>query len=384
MSHEISSIDRVGLHTQQAWHKLGLVIDDDLTAVQAGERFGMFWTVNGYPLVAHSSRATGALDDLRQALANGGPLALERAQAALAEYERHAIAVDSHVANVRTSDCDGNEIAHLLGVVGADYQVCQNRELAEFTDALAQTGQVTIESAGSIRGGKRVWFLARGEAFNVGGADKVYPYILVSNGHDGGQSIRVTPTTVRVVCSNTLHMVIPADDGVTRPETAAISIRHSGKLSDKLEQAKRALAYYGNTLQRNRDLFETMQAQRFDRDQALKLFADSYSAFWEVATDDDLKADDFKTRQNARNRMKRMDKAATEFLRRYDREQRETGLADSAWLAFNAMTGFVQHDRTAIGANDQARIARRMESNLFGLNASRTHDVLAHTLALAS
>jgi phage/plasmid-like protein (TIGR03299 family) len=292
-------------------------------------------------------------------------------------------AVDSHVANVRTADCDGQPINEILGIVGADYQVCQNRELAEFTDALAQTGQVTIESCGSIRGGKRVWFLARGESFDVGGADKVYPYVLVSNGHDGTQAIRVTPTTVRVVCSNTLHMVIPQEDG-TRPESAAITIRHSGKIADKLEQAKRALRYYGNTLARNRELFETMQAAKMDRDQALQVFSDSYSAFWEVATPEELASADAKQRRNAENRVGRMRKASDAFLARYAAEQEKLGLADSAWLAFNAMTGYVQHDKGARGANDSARVERRRESNLFGLNAHRTHEILAGTLALAS
>lgn len=350
MSHEIETLDTVGLKGQQAWHGLGVVIDDDLTAAQAAERFGLTWHVNQWRLTA-----TGP---------NG-----------------ETIEVPSHVANVRPGTV-ADPFA-LLGIVGADYQVCQNRELAEFTDALAQTGTVVIESCGSIRNGKRVWFLARGEAFNVGGsADKVYPYVLVSNGHDGTQAIRVTPTTVRVVCSNTLHMVIPSAEGIgSRPDEAAITIRHSGKIADKLEQARRALAYYGNTLQRNRDLYDAMQAKRIDQETALKLFADTYAAFWEVATPEELA--DPATRRTAESRVERMRKASDAFMQRWCDEQTATGIGSTVWSAFNGVTGFVQHDKGARGKDDADRIARRTESNLFGVNAARTREVFASALALA-
>lgn len=351
MGHEITDIDRVGLKGEQAWHGLGVVVDDDLTAEQAGERFKMFWGVDGRPLFYQA--ADGAFKP-----------------------------VDTHVANIRTADADGNSIEHLLGVVGADYQVCQNRELAQFTDALAQTGQVVIESCGSIRGGKRVWFLARGASFDIGGTDKVWPYLLVSNGHDGTQAIRVTPTTVRVVCSNTLHMVIPNTEG-ERPETAALTIRHQGKISDKLEQAKNALAYYQSTLARNVEMYEAMQAKRIDRNAALKLFGAAYATFWEAATEDDLTSTDDETRRVAAHRMRRMQEAAKAFLARFETENKETGLGETQWSYFNALTGFIQHDKKGRGKDDSDRVARRMESNLFGVNSYRTHEVLAASLAMA-
>jgi phage/plasmid-like protein (TIGR03299 family) len=353
MSHEIQDIDRVGLKGDQAWHGLGVVVADDLTAVQAADRFGMLWPVVQRPVFWQS--------------ADG-------------QYQP----VDSHVANIRTADADGNRIQEMLGLVGADYSVCQNRELAEFTDALAQTGRVVIESCGSIRGGKRVWFLARGDEFTIGDRDVVHPYVLVSNAHDGTQAIRITPTTVRVVCSNTLHMVIPSDeDSATRPETAAITIRHCGKIADKLEQARRAMAYYGDTLRRNRELFDFMQSKKVSHETVMRLFADSYSAFWEVAAPEELSSGDPKLRQIAMNRRTRMEKASAAFMRRYAGERDTLALGDTLWGAFNAMSGFLQHDKTASGSDDAARVARRMESNLFGVNAARTHEVLAASLALS-
>ena len=318
MAHEleqVGTLDFVALVGKQAWHKLGVLIPDGQSAVEAGESMGMFWPVARYALEAV------APDGMR-------------------------IPVDTHVANIRTKDLQGNAIQHLLGIVGADYSVCQNRELAEFTDALAQTGKVTIETVGSIRGGKRVWFLARGESFKIGGTDEIVPYVLVSNGHDGTQAIRVTPTTVRVVCSNTLHMVIPREEN-TAFDSAAITIRHSGKIADKLEQAKAALAYYGATLARNRELFELLNDKAMDRQQGLAVFAGTYAKFWETATPDELNSTDDETRRVASNRLARMENASELFLQRYADEQSRLGIGGSAWAYFNAMTGYVQHDSTA-------------------------------------
>jgi|GEM_PF-6370454 len=194
MSHEIETLDTVGLRGEQAWHNLGVVIQDDLTAVQAAERFELTWPVDQDKLAAISRQASDALELAKRLYSEG------RDSAALEGFKAFVdllSPVTTHVANMRRGTHEGLDVNELLGIVGADYKVCQNQELAEFTDALAQTGKVVIESCGSIRNGKRVWFLARGDAFNVGGIDKVFPYILVSNGHDGTQAIRVTPTTVR-------------------------------------------------------------------------------------------------------------------------------------------------------------------------------------------
>ena len=71
-------------------------------------------------------------------------------------------------------------------------------------------------------------------------------------------------------------------------------------------------------------------------------------------------------------------------MQRWTDEQTKLGIGQTIWSAFNAMTGFLQHDKTARGSDDAARVERRIDSNLFGINATRTHEVLAGALALAS
>lgn len=131
-----------------------------------------------------------------------------------------------------------------LGIVSPDYRPIQNQELAEFCELLAEQGDtVKVESAGSIRNGGKVWFLLRGESFSVRKKDEVTPYILVSNGHDGKTALRCTPTTVRVVCSNTLHMVIPRTENrkTVKNVPASYVACHLGDIKGKIEDAKQAL-----------------------------------------------------------------------------------------------------------------------------------------------
>ncbi len=333
MSHEITRNDSLMLRQQRAWHGLGTIIEDDLGAVQACERHGLGWEVDAWPVFTRNP-VTGEM-----------------------------VAIPENVANVRQIDTPEGKVASVLGIVGQNYAVCQNRELAEFMDALAQTGNVTIETCGSIRGGKRIWFLARSDSYELAGGDKSYSYILGSNAHDGTQAIRLDPTDIRVVCANTLRMVVPDASEGRLVDPAAITIRHSGQIGGKLEEARKALREYDQIKARHREVVERLAEKKIDRRTAMEYFAGQYSAAYAT----EAETDDYKLR---RRRQKAMDKAAGSFMRRFDQECAKFGGA-SAWLALNAWTGYAQHDATSKGKNDVERRENRIRSTLFGVGAQR-------------
>lgn len=64
------------------------------------------------------------------------------------------IPVPGFKANLREKD------SHVLGVVTDRYKVVQNEDAFAFTDSLLGEG-ITYETAGSLRGGRRTWLLAR-------------------------------------------------------------------------------------------------------------------------------------------------------------------------------------------------------------------------------
>ena len=99
-----------------------------------------------------------------------------------------------------------------LGVVSDSYKVVQPFEVLDFFREWAQSGGMTIESAGVLFGGKRYFAtakLADGVFVDgVGGRDKVVPYVLLSTSADGSLATEGRLTTVRTVCNNTLRMAM--------------------------------------------------------------------------------------------------------------------------------------------------------------------------------
>ncbi len=130
-------------------------------------------------------------------------------------------------ANIRSTD------RKVLGVVTDRYKVVQNEEAFVFTDALLGEG-VRYETAGSLQGGRKVWLLARlPQAYIIAG-ERISPYLVFSNTHDGSGAIRVAVTPIRVVCNNTLNLAL----ATTKRSWSAI---HTGDIGNKMEEA-------GNTL----------------------------------------------------------------------------------------------------------------------------------------
>jgi phage/plasmid-like protein (TIGR03299 family) len=122
------------------------------------------------------------------------------------------------------------EDGKILGVVGPNYRVLQNRDAFKFFDPFLAAGEAELDTAGSLQGGKRLWVLAkikRGIADVVPG-DPVESHILLSNSHDGTLSVRVGFTPIRVVCANTLHAA--HKDG----ESRLIRIKHTQSMGENL------------------------------------------------------------------------------------------------------------------------------------------------------
>lgn len=137
--------------------------------------------------------------------------------------------IKGYKANVRDSD------RRVLGVVTDRYKVVQNHEAFSFTDELLGQG-VRYETAGSLQEGRKVWLLAHMPHEYIISGERISPYLLFSNSHDGSGAIKVALTPIRVVCNNTLNLALRTAErswsmihtGVT---ILALQYPDSGKLS---------------------------------------------------------------------------------------------------------------------------------------------------------
>ena len=113
----------------------------------------------------------------------------------------------------------------------------QNHAAFEFFDAIVQDKLAIYETAGALKGGRHIWMLARlPKTLRAAGDDEIRPYVLLANSHDGTRALRMIPTTIRVVCPNTLNLALgrsAATDGVT--------IFHNESLDRRVADAREKL-----------------------------------------------------------------------------------------------------------------------------------------------
>ena len=92
-----------------------------------------------------------------------------------------------------------------LGVVSDRYKIHQPADVLDFFNTLMQSAGFTLEVAGAIRGGKRIWALANvNKEAVVLHDDAVKGYLLLSTSFDGSAATIGQFTSIRVVCNNTL------------------------------------------------------------------------------------------------------------------------------------------------------------------------------------
>ena len=135
--------------------------------------------------------------------------------------------VEGYKANIRDAD------RKVLGVVTDRYKVIQNREAFAFSDALLGEG-VRYETAGSLQGGRKVWLLAHMPHEYIITGERISPYLLFSNTHDGSGAIKVALTPIRVVCNNTLNLALSA-------AKRSWSMIHTGDIKSKMKEARDTL-----------------------------------------------------------------------------------------------------------------------------------------------
>ena len=142
-------------------------------------------------------------------------------------YTENEELIQGYKANVRDTD------RKVLGVVTDRYKVIQNEEAFAFTDTLLGEG-VRYETAGSLQEGRRVWMLARLPREFIIGGERISPYMVFSNTHDGSGAVKTALTPIRVVCNNTLNLAL-------RTAKRSWSMIHTGDISGKIAEAKNTL-----------------------------------------------------------------------------------------------------------------------------------------------
>ncbi|GAB3647259.1 DUF932 domain-containing protein [Ramlibacter alkalitolerans] len=184
MPHLVETMAHVGV---APWHRLGNALPSRQPIEVWAEQAGMDWEILQAP-VQYQTYTT----DASRVLSFEGQKVLYRS--------------DTHAA---------------LSVVGSRYQIVQPKTVLEFYRDLTEAAGYELETAGVLKNGRKLWALARmGKEAKLKGNDVVRGYFLLATSCDGTLATTATPTTVRVVCNNTLAMAL---NGATH----AIRVPHS-------------------------------------------------------------------------------------------------------------------------------------------------------------
>lgn len=308
------------------WHGLGQQMEEDATIDDWRIAAGLNWEIQARP-VFH-----GILD------ANGKKKAQE---------------IEGRKALVRS------DTQACLSIMSDRYRIVQPEEILEFYRELVEGSRFSIETAGSLKGGAKIWALARGNLdLRVAGQDLIKPYLLLATAADGSMSTVSDFTTVRVCCNNTMTMAVGSNGG-----KASIRIPHSRKFD--AGAVKEELGLVDERFETFAEDVDVLADIKMSTADAIKFFVSQYA-----------KTDEDDIVQNERH-VQRVVSRLTDLYRTGPGADLRSAKG-TAWGAVNAITRFEDFEG---GARTDSN---RFNSAQFGSAANRKVKAFNSALKLAA
>jgi phage/plasmid-like protein (TIGR03299 family) len=235
MSHAIESIAWV---SERPWHGLGIEVSNDMSTDDMLVAASLDWTVSQRPLYFPKE---------------AGSKIMQRAHGKFA----------------LTRDSDNK----LFDITGERWNPVQNHEAMDFFREYVAAGDMTLETAGSLRGGRFIWALARlGDDFKLGKDDLIANYLLLMSPHQVGYSLLAYMTNVRVVCANTMASAIGYDFKGKRSGNG-FRMTHVRKFdNDAKAEARETLGLAYQQITEFKELTETLSTTRITDDEVQTFF----------------------------------------------------------------------------------------------------------------
>lgn len=224
-----------------------------------------------------------------------------------------------------------------LSIVSNRYKVVQPTEVLEFYRDLVQLGGYELETAGVLKGGRKLWALARTpERLTLTGGDTVRAYLLLATACDGTLATTAQCTSIRVVCNNTLAVALGSGVGAVRVPHRTEFSAHEVK-----EQLGLTIAPWFGFADRARELAACPVDDRVADEYLSRVFIlpDAVRAY--LATDPSLgPLPSPTTSERAVRRAKALFKGA-------GKGSSLASAQGSAWGLLNSVTEYVDHHRRA-------------------------------------
>ena len=293
MSHGILENDTMFSVKERPWHNLGTVLTEAPTIEEGIKQAGLDWTVSLRPIVS---------DDTDR------------------------IQISTHKMVVR------EDLNQPLGVVGSDYKILQNREAFNFFDTFIENDLASLETAGSLFNGKKVFILAKinQQDMHISDEDIVEKYILLSNSHDGSQSVRVGYTPIRVVCNNTLSCAI------SNRQSNLIKITHRTNVAETLEAVRETMNLINQDFLATEEQYKVLAQKGVSKDTLEKYVKQVFSVkkLENIINDYEKGLEEKEEIEEGRKRL------LSRVEEIFDLEP-----VHNAWTMYNSVNYYLNHDR---------------------------------------
>ncbi len=195
---------------QTPWHGIGTVLDDAPTTEEGIKLAGLDWDVLPRSIFYKEERKVSN---------DEGGVDLVKEEVGLDDFGQVFIRSDNRL---------------VLGMVGPRTTPLQNSEAFKFFDPFLEQKLASLETAGSLDEGRKVWVMAKLNSPNseITKDDEVAKFVLLSNSHDGTTAVRVGFTPIRVVCANTLAAAHSSK------QSELIRVRHNPKVLQNVEKIR--------------------------------------------------------------------------------------------------------------------------------------------------
>ncbi|MBL7709852.1 MAG: DUF945 domain-containing protein [Chitinophagaceae bacterium] len=307
MAHNIHLNEQTGQHSffsvkEKAWHGLGQIVQDYPTSAEAIKFAGLDYEVVKQDIYTTCYNADGQPMDFTKR-------------------------IKSHHATMRP------DTGEVLGVVGKDYEIIQNRDAFSFFDSIVGGDGIQYETAGALGKGERIFITAKLPGYiKVGQEDLIEQYLFLTTSHDGFGSITAAFTPVRIVCNNTLNAAL-------RNFSNAIKIRHTANAKDRLEQAHKVMGISNQLSGQLEQLFNQWTKVKITDQQLQQLIRLALVPNKEVLDDiQNCRWDELSTNFN------NICNSVFEYAQTSPTQQTET-TKGNLFGAYNAVTGYFQNVR---------------------------------------
>ncbi|MFZ6772427.1 DUF932 domain-containing protein [Undibacterium sp. SXout7W] len=242
-----------------------------------------------------------------------------------------------------------------LSVVSNRYQVVQPMEILEFYRDLTEISGFELETAGVLKGGRKIWALAKtNQSTTLKGNDQVNGYLLLATACDGTLATTAQFTSIRVVCNNTLAVALANGNG-------AVKVPHSTSFDPQAvkRQLGVSVSSWDGFMYRMKVLSERKVKSHESMNYFLRVFNDPNLSTANISNE----------------------RAMKKVQELFEGQGKGSELASAKGTAFgllNAVTEYVDHERRARSDD------HRLESAWFGAGASLKQKALDQALLMVA